>query len=439
MVDGRWHGVAVGQRDRGGRERGADLLRVLPDQHGVDDPSARRVGERLPRLALALAPRNQHDPAREALERLERRRDVGALGVVEVLDAPEIADPFDPVRDPAEAADRRADRGRGHARPQCAGGGGEDVFDVVLAAQEDLRQRADLLDVTVELGGDPAIAHEHAVRHRRPPAEPQHRRRRPVGQGPRRLVVEVEHRAVGRRLIREDPRLRVDVRLEASVAIEVVGRQVQHHRHPRLKELGGFELEARRLAHDEPVGRERERVRRQRRADVAGDQDRTRLLGQHGADERRGGGLAVRPGDRDRVGLGRPPAELELADDRDLPRAGRSELIAVERDTGAHHYELGAGERRGAALGSGVQVHADLGERGHLAPQRAERLGVDADDVRVGGAQEASRGDAAARQADHRHAPAAQRAKVRASSSHRVHLVQPVQRAHAPVTGASAS
>src|SRR2546425_571723 len=56
-LDGRLHGIAVRQRDRRGGERGADLLRVLPDQHGVDDPPARRVGERLPRLALALAAR----------------------------------------------------------------------------------------------------------------------------------------------------------------------------------------------------------------------------------------------------------------------------------------------------------------------------------------------------------------------------------------------
>src|SRR6185295_15817590 len=123
-----------------------------------------RGGERLEVLALALAARDQHDRLREALERPQGRVDVRALLIVVVLDAGEVAYPFDPMGHAAEAADRRADRRRGDTRPEGARRRRQHVLDVVLAAQEDLRQGADLLDVTVELRRDLAVADEDPVR-----------------------------------------------------------------------------------------------------------------------------------------------------------------------------------------------------------------------------------------------------------------------------------
>ena len=87
------------------------------------------------------------------------------------------------------------------------------------AAQEDLDSGADLLDVTVELRRDPAVADEHPVRQLTAPAEPEHAAPAPReasagGAG----VVGVQDRAVGRRLVREDPRLGLPVRRRRSRA-----------------------------------------------------------------------------------------------------------------------------------------------------------------------------------------------------------------------------
>src|SRR5207244_946608 len=79
----------------------------------------------------------------------------------------------------AEAPDGRADHRGRHAGPERAGGRREDVLHVVLAAQADLRQQADLLDVAVELRRDPAVADEDTVGQLALPAEPHHGRRRP--------------------------------------------------------------------------------------------------------------------------------------------------------------------------------------------------------------------------------------------------------------------
>ena len=127
----------------------------------------------------------------------------------------------------------------------------------MLAAQADLGQRHDLLHVAVELRRHPAVgADEHAVIQRAPPAEPQHLGARARGQPGGRRVVRVEHRAVGRRLVEEDPRLGRDVGGEVAVAVEVIGRHVEDRRHPRLERLDRLELERRHLGHHEAVARE---------------------------------------------------------------------------------------------------------------------------------------------------------------------------------------
>jgi hypothetical protein len=89
------------------------------------------------------------------------------------------------------------------------------------------------------------------------------------------------------------------------VPVQVVRREIQHRRDPGLKQLGGLELEARHLAHDQAVGRELERVRRHGVPMLPADQHGARLQPEDRPRQRRGRRLAVRSGDRDRVRFGR--------------------------------------------------------------------------------------------------------------------------------------
>src|SRR5206468_1303066 len=139
-----------------------------------------------PGLTLALAARDQHDPTGEAFERPEGRRDVGALRIVVIVDPLEVADPLDPVRHALEVRDGRTDRRGRDTRPERARRRREDVLHVVLAAQEDLRQRADVLDVAIEPRGDAPIADEDPVGQLALPAAGRccRRRGRAVAAGP---------------------------------------------------------------------------------------------------------------------------------------------------------------------------------------------------------------------------------------------------------------
>ena len=62
-------------------------------------------------------------------------------------------------------------------------------------------------------------------------------------------------RGVLRRLVLEDPQLRVAVRLERAVPVEVVRLEVEEHRDPRAELVDVLELEARQLADDPGLGR----------------------------------------------------------------------------------------------------------------------------------------------------------------------------------------
>src|SRR3990172_64068 len=164
------HGARVEGGDGGGLENGADLGAVRPDQHGLAHAAAGGLPERAEVLPLALAARDQDDGLRKALERLDGRRDVGALGVVVVGDRALVEDALDAVGDTPERADAAADGLGRQPGPQGAGGGRQHVLDVVLAAQQDLAERADLLDAAVKLGDDPPVADEDAVVERCEPA-----------------------------------------------------------------------------------------------------------------------------------------------------------------------------------------------------------------------------------------------------------------------------
>src|SRR5215813_12820731 len=151
---------------------------IDPDEHRLAHVPPRGIRERREVLPLPFASRDQHDRLREALERLYGRGDVGALGVVVVDDAAFLGDALDAVGDAAERADARADRLGRQSHPEGAGGGGQHVLHVVLAAQGDLTERADRLDVAVEPGHDPAVLDEDPMIESPKAAEPNQPRSR---------------------------------------------------------------------------------------------------------------------------------------------------------------------------------------------------------------------------------------------------------------------
>ena len=125
------------------------------------------------------------------------------------------------------------------------------------------------------------------------------RRRAAARQLQHRRIVGVDHRPVAGVLVLEDPRLRRRVRLDARMPIEVIGREVQHHRDPRMERVDLLELKAARLDDVQRVGRRAADLRAQRRADVAADRHLESGRFEHPPGQRRRRRLPLRAGDRD--------------------------------------------------------------------------------------------------------------------------------------------
>ena len=158
-------------------------------------------------------------------------------------------------------------------------------------------------------------------------------------------IVDVQHGEVFRPLRGEQPRLGRRVGLHVGVAIQVIGRDVQQHPHPRAEPLGGLQLEARRLDHHEPpLGRRAAHRLGQRRAQVATDERGVPGGRQHLPAQRGGGRLAVGAGD----GHHRRPHEarrqLQLARDRHPGRPRRRHL-GQRRHARRQHDQLRLQER----------------------------------------------------------------------------------------------
>ena len=152
----------------------------------------------------------------------------------------------------------------------------------------------------------------------------------------RRGVVGIDDREVSRPLAREEARLGRGIVVEAGVPVEVVGGDVREHRHVRVEEVDRLELERRDLAHEvaRPLLGEK---RRERRADVAREDDASALALQDFGDPGRRRGLAVGAGDRDpavlsrRLRLGDPPRDLDFRKDGHASFTGGADGGHVER------------------------------------------------------------------------------------------------------------
>ena len=194
-------------------------------------------------------------------ERAQGGGDVGRLRVVHVADAVHLADRLEAVRNAGKRLERSGDLVVWHAERPRGRGRGRRVLAVVRAADQRLGRE---LVVGRELDPFEAAAARHDLR---------------AG-------------------ALEDAQLRVAVGLERAVPVEVVGLEVQQHRHLAGELVHVLELEARQLADDERPRLDLAVEVGQRAADVPRGrsvQDRAQQLG--------GRRLAVRAGHADEARL----------------------------------------------------------------------------------------------------------------------------------------
>ena len=135
-------------------------------------------------------------------------------------------------------------------------------------------------------------------------------------------IVGIQHGPIGRLLLGKNARLRRRIFVDGRVAIEVVGREVEQHRDPRLERLRALELKTARLDDVDRLFRRGLDLRAQRQADVAADEDAVAAGLEHAAGQRRGRRLPFRPGDGDDAAAQPAGRELELARDRNARASG---------------------------------------------------------------------------------------------------------------------
>ena len=315
-----------------------DAVGVLADEDErarmpKDERRERRVGR-----VLAAPPQDENYPARlvrEGLDRLDRGVHVRRLRVVVEGDAADLRHPFEPVLHGREAAHALAHRVGGGAARQPRGERRQSVLDVVQALQLHLVARDERALARPSARDEFAAPQEQAFVKLALGAE--HDDMRFETRSPRRddRIVRVQDGHVAPSLVAEDSVLGRAVVRERLVAIHVVGRQVQHHRHRRAELLDGFELVARKLDHGPAVLARRLDQRDERRADIAADLDGQPRAPQKLADERRGGRLPVRARDADDSALEEAPRQFDLADHLRARALGVARRDALGRHAGA--------------------------------------------------------------------------------------------------------
>ena len=126
------------------------------------------------------------------------------------------------------------------------------------------------------------------------------------------VVLKAQHGAAGRHLPQQNIALGIDIFLHILVVIQVVGRDVGHHRH-----LGAGahtdQLEAGQFDHRHSVRRNVRQLGQQRCADVAAQKHLAPGGLKHFGDQRGRGGLAVRAGHRHDLAGAKLKKQLHLA------------------------------------------------------------------------------------------------------------------------------
>ncbi len=380
-----------------------DLAGCRAHEQNQARPRAERRGERREIAALVLAAQNHQQVPRKSVDGLERGIDVRRFRIVVEGDAGNLRDEFQPVLDAGKTAHRFPNRIRRDAREHGDAGGGENVFDVVFATQRNIGPVQEAHAVVRRAKNDPAALEARTLVDRLAPAEPETARpfrRQASGGG----IVGVHHGRIFGALILENSLFRPGVGFERGVTVEVIGRQVEQRGNVGTEMIGdGLELKAGNLGHGDRVVPGLIHQRNERRAHVSADQHAAAGFAQDVAREQRGGGLAVRAGDRDQLAAQEARCQLNLAPDRNAAGARRGERLDFERNAGAGHDQVRVEERRGSMP---AQLEADAG-RAQFASGTGDgffRPVLARGDASAAGAAEKRRRQPGSFQADHEHA-----------------------------------
>ena len=367
----------------------------------------KRTGQILEAAALVLSAHDR-DYTGEALDRAPGRVDVGGLRVVHEAHSVDLADQFEHVLQAGERRQRRGhavDRGTGQA---ADGGGGHDIRRHVTAGQPRHAERHERHFAFRSTVPHHPVAHVDAeieragrgVLHLARGASTEHERLGLIG---------IQHAPVAGALVGEDARLGPGVAVEVGMPIQMVGRQVEQRRNPRMEGVGRLELEAAGFDDMQRVGCGRGHVRAERHADVAAHQHRVARGLEHLADERRGRRLPLRAGDGDEAALQPTRGQLQFADDRHTSRAGSCQFGQLGRHAGARHDQI---HRREEARVVPAEVERHAGPAKPIG-LRTVRHPVGERHNRAARHEQLRSGASAARGAHHEHTPSGHRERRR--------------------------
>ena len=216
-------------------------------------------------------------------------------------------------------------------------------------------------------------------------------------------IVGIEDREILSLLILEDAGLGVGVGLERAVAVEVVGRNVEHHRNFWTKRLDRLQLEARYLEDHNRVRLRGPDQGDRRRANIAADRCGKASSRDDFTRQSCGRGLSVGTCYGDDVPGQKLRRQLNLADHELTHSAGLHQGRGIHGDAGADHDEILSAE--GAfAVSAGFDRDAVIEQDRNLFAQLVLRLGVRNRDFRPSRLQEQGGGHARLAQADDQNA-----------------------------------
>ena len=159
------------------------------------------------------------------------------------------------------------------------------------------------------------------------------------------------------------------------MAVQVVGRDVQDHGNLRMELLGAFQLEARNLKHRPRCFSTLVDQRNHWHADVAAHQRGQAGLLQNLAQQRGGGGLAVRAGNGYDLPLRNRASQFQFADHRQAETLHLRQFGRFQRHAGAYHNQVLTPEGQ-QSMAASLHHDALFEQRRNILGQRLGRAHI---------------------------------------------------------------
>ena len=261
----------------------------------------------------------------KGFQRFDRSVHICSFGIVVIIDTADGGHVLQSMLNCLELLDRPADvfRFDSHERP-CANSS-EDVLEIVCTFQGDFGHQHDFALAPSIPEADPAILHGCALLYLLLAAEPANVRSDALCKSNAVWIVCIQHGKIIRLLVFENAGFCPCVSRERAVAIQVVGSDVEDHRHLRAECLYGLELKAGNLQDDDVVWFRSLDQRNRRSADIPANQGRQSASRQDLTGKRGGGGFAIGAGN------GNDPPRQKLSRQFDLANDGLARYASLHR------------------------------------------------------------------------------------------------------------